>query len=226
MNQTEPERRASDRPTDLPAVLRRFAMSPNPWFFLLMIAVGFALRAQGGAPTALDLAIGLGLLAFQPLREWLIHVFVLHLRPRVVAGVEIDLDVAQKHRAHHRDPSDLALVFIPALALIEGALLEVLVWTSVFGFAPITGTTIIWSAVLGLHYEWVHYLCHVPYPVKWPYYRELVRVHRLHHFRSERAWFGVSAHLADRAFGTHPGATEVPISATARDLYGDAAARR
>lgn len=203
------------------AVVARFFRSPNPWFFLAVIAVGLGWRARGGPFTAVEAAILIGVLAFQPLREWLIHVFVLHLRPRLWMGLQIDADVAQKHRAHHRDPWNLDLTFIPPLALLEGVLVEVSVWTLLLGPTPTTGLTIAWSALLGLHYEWVHYLCHVPYPVKAPYYRELVRVHRLHHFRSELAWFGVSTHVADHVFGTHPGPTEVPISPTARSVHAE-----
>ena len=53
-----------------------------------------------------------------PVVEWLIHVFILHWRPRRVAGVEVDTLLARDHRRHHADPRDVPLVFIPWRALL------------------------------------------------------------------------------------------------------------
>ena len=53
-----------------------------------------------------------------PLVEWLIHVFILHWRPRRIAGVEVDSLLARDHRRHHADPRDVPLVFIPWRALL------------------------------------------------------------------------------------------------------------
>ena len=43
----------------------------------------------------------------------MIHVGILHWRPRRVGPVAIDSLLARKHREHHADPRDLPLVFIP-----------------------------------------------------------------------------------------------------------------
>jgi len=53
------------------------------------------------------------LLAIQPFAEWLIHVYILHFKPRRIAGRVVDLAIARAHRAHHRDPWVLEHVFIP-----------------------------------------------------------------------------------------------------------------
>ena len=55
--------------------------------------------------------------ALFPVIEWVIHVFVLHWRPRRVGPVTVDTLLARKHRAHHADPRDIPLVFIPWQAL-------------------------------------------------------------------------------------------------------------
>ena len=53
------------------------------------------------------------LVALFPVIEWVIHVGILHWRPRRVGGVPIDSLLARKHREHHADPRDIPLVFIP-----------------------------------------------------------------------------------------------------------------
>jgi hypothetical protein len=44
------------------------------------------------------------------------------------------------------------------------------------------------------------------------------RNHRLHHFKNERYWHGITNTVADRVLGTMPVHTEVPRSKTARTL--------
>ena len=57
------------------------------------------------------------LLAAFPLIEWVVHVAVLHWRPRDLGPIHVDSLLARKHRAHHADPRDLPLVFIPTPVL-------------------------------------------------------------------------------------------------------------
>ena len=65
-----------------------------------------------------ELLIPLGLVALFPVIEWVIHVAILHWRPRSLGPVTIDSLLARDHRAHHADPRDLPLVFIPWRALV------------------------------------------------------------------------------------------------------------
>ena len=69
-------------------------------------------------------------------------------------------------------------------------------------------------------YEWIHYLIHTNYRPRHAPYRKVWRAHRLHHFRNEHYWFGVTMHLGDRVLRTYPERDEVPASATARTLAG------
>ena len=48
-----------------------------------------------------------------PLQEWLIHVFILHAKPKRIGRFTFDGRVPRKHRAHHRDPWNYDLLFIP-----------------------------------------------------------------------------------------------------------------
>jgi 4-hydroxysphinganine ceramide fatty acyl 2-hydroxylase len=70
-----------------------------------------------------------------------------------------------------------------------------------------------------LHYEWVHYVAHIPYQPRTRLGRWIKQYHLRHHFISEKHWYGVSNPALDGVFGTFrgPGATEK--SATTRNLY-------
>ena len=53
------------------------------------------------------------------------------------------------------------------------------------------------SALLGmmlaiLHYEWAHYVAHIPYQPRTRLGRWIKQYHLRHHFISEKHWFGVS----------------------------------
>jgi hypothetical protein len=51
-----------------------------------------------------------------------------------------------------------------------------------------------------------------PYQPKHAHYRTIWRSHRLHHFKNERYWFGVSSDVAGHVFGTSPDHRTVPRS--------------
>jgi sterol desaturase/sphingolipid hydroxylase (fatty acid hydroxylase superfamily) len=72
-----------------------------------------------------------------------------------------------------------------------------------------------------LRYEWSHFLIHTPYRPKSGWYRNIWRNHRLHHFKHEGYWLGVSSNLGDRVLGTNPDQGTVPRSPTARTLGVD-----
>ncbi len=72
---------------------------------------------------------------------------------------------------------------------------------------------------LGLaRYEWSHFLIHTPYVPQSRWYRTIWRNHRLHHFKHEGYWLGVSSNFGDRILGTNPDGRSVERSATARTL--------
>jgi sterol desaturase/sphingolipid hydroxylase (fatty acid hydroxylase superfamily) len=71
-----------------------------------------------------------------------------------------------------------------------------------------------------LHYEWVHYVAHVPYRPRTPIGRWIKQYHLRHHFISEKFWFGVSNPALDLLGGTFRQARDVARSATTRKLFG------
>jgi hypothetical protein len=175
-----------------------------------------AARLALGPFTWVDLAVAAGLIAFQPFQEWVIHNLE-HLRPRQVLGRTIDLAFMRMHRLHHQDPSNLPLIFIPKRAIFFMFALNAAVF---FALVPVryAVTGLFVSSAIGLVYEWTHFLIHTSYAPRGAFYRGLWRLHRLHHYKNEDYWFGVTGRLGDQVLGTDPDPKDVPVSPTARTL--------
>ncbi|NIR60095.1 MAG: fatty acid hydroxylase family protein, partial [Gammaproteobacteria bacterium] len=91
-----------------------------------------------------------------PLVEWLIHVFVLHQKPFQLMGRTFDLPVPRKHRAHHADPWNLEILFIPTHSFLYSLpMAAALSWllTPSPGLALTAASGVL---LMALHYEWVH----------------------------------------------------------------------
>ena len=198
----------------------------SPRVLAAFFAAFLAARIVVGGWSWRDLAVAAALIAAQPFTEWLIHVFLLHSRPRRLGRITIDLPTARMHRWHHRNPTVLEGVLIPG-ALIAGFLVPVTVtmWLLSWPLALTGGSHVgLWlvlmmvSCLLVASYEWCHFLIHTPYRPKSRYYRNIWRSHRLHHFKNEHFWFGVSSDAADRVLGTSPEQGSVPKSETVRTL--------
>ena len=200
---------------------RAFWRHPSPWMISAFLVLSVAGRIAVGAGSWGELVIPAALVALFPLIEWVIHVGILHWRPRRLAGVQVDSLLARKHRDHHADPRDLPLVFIPWQALAW--LLPAYV---VLALLAMPSTTAAWSLLVSIYalnfgYEWTHYLIHSDYRPRSRGYRAVWRNHRLHHYKNEHYWFTVtSSGTADRLLGTHPDPESVPTSPTARNLHG------
>ncbi|HVU60824.1 MAG TPA: sterol desaturase family protein [Mycobacteriales bacterium] len=171
-----------------------------------------------------DLAIAGIVLGVQPFTEWLIHVFVLHAKPRHVGSVTFDGLLARKHRAHHASPKVIALVLVPRRALVTSVVVAVpLYWLIVGMNWRLALSWLVVAYGMFLTYEWVHFLIHSSYKPKRAYYRYVYKAHRLHHFRNENYWYGVTVHLADHVLHTFPDKDDVPVSQTAFTLGVDVA---
>lgn len=217
-----PMRPPDTLPRDARTAMRVFAAHASPRLIALFVAILGAWRLALGGFGGGDVLVALAILAYFPLNEWLIHVFMLHYRPRKLLGRTVDFYLPITHRRHHADPWNLKWVFIPrhvhlwtlpAIALILWA-----AWPA--KELALTGLTV--YLLLGLHYEWVHFLSHVPWcpsgPVIGAYYQRRVREHRYHHFRNENYWWGVSMGLGDRLLRTAPPVEEVGRSGTTSTL--------
>lgn len=212
---------AFGRNVTLPAALREFVRHPSPWIIGVLFVGALAARLIVGEWTWADAVVPLVMLAFFPLLEWIIHVFVLHWRPRRVGGLTVDPLLARKHRAHHSDPRDIPLDFIPAPVFVW--LVPLLLVITVF-VAPRIGLGLTFLTVitaLGAVYEWTHFLIHTDYRPKSALYKATWRHHRNHHYRNEHYWFTVTTSgTADRLLRTEPDPDTVEKSPTAKHLHG------
>jgi sterol desaturase/sphingolipid hydroxylase (fatty acid hydroxylase superfamily) len=183
-----------------------------------LLAVGVVALTLAWLAGAATLSLGeivLGALLFY-VSEYLMHRFAFHAPPAPWA-------FARKlqhrlHYDHHAEPSRLDLLFLPVWFLAPNLLGTAALVALILGVAAVP------SVVLGvmlamLHYEWVHYVAHVPYEPLTPFGRWIKQYHLRHHFISEKLWFGVSNPSFDVVFGTYGKAGDVERSATARNLH-------
>ncbi|HKN52952.1 MAG TPA: sterol desaturase family protein [Amycolatopsis sp.] len=209
------------RSLKLPEVAREFWRHPSPWMIGSVLAAAVVARSIVADWRLTDALVPAIMLAVFPLFEWVVHVCVLHWRPRRIGAVTVDSLLARKHREHHADPRDVPLVFIPWQTLLW--LLPLVVGIGLLAF-PRLGlglTFVTFIGLLGLGYEWTHYLIHSDYKPRTWVYRAVWRNHRQHHFKNEHYWFTVTTSgTADRLLGTYPDPANTPSSPTAKALHG------
>ena len=207
---------------------RAFLRFPSPRTIVAVTVVVLAARVALGGWDWRDAVVAGGLLAIYPFGEWAIHVYLLHLKPFRFRGRKVEIVPAKEHRWHHEHPHLLHTVLlggkdvlgllglaVPLVALVLAGLVALFGG----GFSlPAVLTAMIAGGVLVFIYEWTHFLIHTSHRPKTALYRAVWRTHRLHHFKSERYWHGITSTLADRAFGTNPDHKDVPRSPTARTL--------
>ncbi|MDQ1644691.1 MAG: hypothetical protein QOJ50_875 [Cryptosporangiaceae bacterium] len=214
------------RSVPLGGAWRAFWRHPSPWMLAAFLAGALSARLVAGSWSPGDAVLPILMIAVFPLFEWAVHVCVLHWRPRQLGRRTIDPLLARRHRAHHADPRDIPLVFIPWRALpwiIASYVAAALLAFPRLGLA-LTFLTVL--AALGLGYEWAHYLIHSDYRPRSSVYRAVWRNHRLHHYKNEHYWFTVTtAGTADRVFGTCPDAQDIATSPTVRDLHARESSR-
>jgi hypothetical protein len=212
--------RSARKPFTLRDAWREFSKHPSPWMLGTALAAVLTARIVVGDWQATDALVPAVMLALFPFLEWVVHVFILHWRPRRVGRLMIDPLLAREHRRHHIDPREIPLVFIPWKALLWAVPLAVAV--ALLGFPRLSMglTFLVFIMMLGLAYEWSHYLIHSDYKPKTGFYRAIWRNHRQHHFKSEHFWFTVtSSGTADRLLGTYPDIATVKTSPTAKNLH-------
>lgn len=210
--------RTRSAPPGLRASLREFTTFPTARWLAAMLAAALGVRMLIGGWRVRDAVVGAILVALQPFTEWLIHVVILHWRPREILGRHVDLAVGRMHRRHHQAPKDPRFIFIALRAIHVYAALDVVLLVLAWRVRPSIGTGVVVATALTLLYEWTHWLIHSDYQPRSRLYKGLWRAHRLHHFRNENYWYGVTAHLGDRVLGTYPAKEDVPLSPTATTL--------
>ncbi len=193
-------------------------LSPRILTALVIGLVG--LRLYLGNWSYADLIAPLAILAFWPVLEWLIHVHLLHMKPFTLFGKTVDPNVGRTHRAHHADPSDLSDITInkEVFPTVVPLLFVLAYW--LFPSAELATGALATFFVLSLHYEFCHFIGHTTWCPPITYYRRRQRMHRLHHYRDESLWWGVSTGLGDVLLGTAPDIKSVEKSPTVHNVHG------
>jgi hypothetical protein len=207
---------------------REFLRKESPWVIgagIVALAVVRVLLGDLGWRDGVAVA---AMLAIYPFGEWAIHVYLLHAKPVRIRGRELETVAARAHRAHHREPNDLDMVL---LYWWQAAFLMVVAVPVTIGVVagavkllagPPSLGVLVSAAIAGYSmvflYEWTHFLIHTAYRPRSRAYMTIWRNHRLHHFKNEHFWHGITNNLSDRVLGTDPDQRQVPKSETARTL--------
>ncbi len=223
---------SGDRAGDLTTkreIVRLFARRGSPRVLAAAVVLLASVRLVVGGFGRGDLIAVAVTIAITGTVEWIIHKYLLHAPED--AWTTRKLGTSTGHRQHHLDPNDVdwlllrgsdAAVFVTAFgAVTAGWSLPLLALTRSARLGPfLTAWT---CAAIGLlHYEWVHLLVHTRHRPRNRYYAALRRNHRLHHYRNEHYWLGVTSNTGDRIFHTLPAdKSDVPLSPTARTLGAD-----
>ena len=88
---------------------------------------------------------------------------------------------------HHADPERLDLLFLPLWFLVPNLAVTALGFAVIFGWAPVAPAMFGVSLAI-FHYEWVHYVSHIPYQPRSRIGRWIKQYHLRHHFISEKFW--------------------------------------
>lgn len=214
------DERTLRRGRTLGAAFREFIRHPSPWLIGSTLLAALVGRVIVGDWQPTDALVPTVMLAVFPVFEWIVHVTVLHWRPRHLGPIPIDSELARKHREHHVDPRNIPLIFIPTKTLSVLVVVLIVIATLAFPRLGLGLTFLLMITALGFGYEWTHYLIHTDYKPKGSLYQVVWRNHRHHHYKNEHYWFTVTTSgTADRLFGTHPDPAITETSPTARHLH-------
>jgi 4-hydroxysphinganine ceramide fatty acyl 2-hydroxylase len=195
-------------------MLRTFFKHGSNGVLAAGILAVLALWAFGGAALS-PVWIVIGALFFY-LSEYSWHRFAFHAPPSRWAWLR-----KMQHRLHydhHSEPNRLDLLFLPAWFLVPNLIVTGVAMSLIFGIERVP--SLLLGIMLGVsHYEWAHYLAHIPYQPGTSFGRWMKQYHLRHHFISEKLWFGVSNPSLDLLYRTYRPPKEVEKSDTVRKLY-------
>lgn len=177
------------------------------WLLVTACVIAMTLRIYVGQWSIYDLVVVAVILVSWPLQEWFVHAQLEHFKPFKLFGRTIEFVITRTHRAHHLNPWDpkfglspphvmvMYFLFLPLICYLTAPL-------------PLAITATATTLCMILNYEWVHYLIHTSYRPQTRLYRRLWRHHRLHHFKNEQFWFGLTMLSGDTFMKTNPQPSE------------------
>jgi sterol desaturase/sphingolipid hydroxylase (fatty acid hydroxylase superfamily) len=178
----------------------RYRYLLSTFFCYVPLALGLGVWAwqTGTLPGSLwpiGIALGVGCWT---LIEYLLHRFVLHLRPHTLA---IRRTIEHLHLGHHREPSDEAKVTVPVYGSMPIAVVLLALFRLLTGSWEVAALLMIGSIGGYLAYETVHFRIHCQAAGgRWLWWQR--KQHFFHHFKDQGRCFGVTTALWDWVFGT------------------------
>ena len=170
--------------------------------YFIIACGGIVYISNYGSWTMLLLVVGLVVAFVYPLVWYLLHRFVLHGRylyksPRFAKVWK------RIHYDHHRDPNDLRVLF--------GALVTTLPTVAMFSIPigwlldGLEGAVVgmVAGVLVTMFYEFCHCIQHLHYTPKIKFFRNIKRLHLLHHFRNETGNYGITNYFWDKLFNTY-----------------------
>ncbi|MGL4818967.1 MAG: sterol desaturase family protein [Bacilli bacterium] len=194
----------------------------KPFFFHHDILIMFVILAIAGYFSLVVsfswwnvLFVGVGGFVFT-LSEYLTHRFLFHLK--MPSNPVLKKLLHRLHYDHHKDPTDLKLLFLPIWYSIPNFFVLTVIFYAIVGSFARTLAFGVGLILVFLGYEWKHYIAHVPIKPRTRFGRWVKKLHLLHHYKNENYWYGVSHPFVDVVFGTLKDEKDVPTSPAARDL--------
>ncbi len=151
------------------------------------------------------------------LTEYGTHRFLFHASPSR-AGFIRRLQ-HRLHYDHHTEPNRLDLLFLPLWYVAPNFLFVASAGRALLGGWPTVISLLLGAMLALLHYEWVHYIAHIPYRPRTRFGRWMKKYHLWHHFKNEHFWFGVSNPAMDFLYRTYRSPEETARSTSARTLH-------
>jgi len=197
--------------------MKGYMRFPISWLLFVACIAAWLARIAVGQWSWWDAGLVTLIVLSWPLQEWFVHAQLEHLKAITIFGRPFELMITRTHRVHHMNPWDPALGLSPPFIMVLYFLgLPLLCY--MLSPLPLAVTATALTLTMVLNYEWVHYLIHTSYPPKSRFYRRLWRNHRLHHFKNEEFWFGLTMLSGDSVMGTNPPMEQAPNSPTCRTL--------
>ncbi|MGA7328741.1 MAG: sterol desaturase family protein [Rhodomicrobium sp.] len=197
---------------------REFLKHGSNAALILSAALFFILAAAGLLQLSLLWVLAGAFLFY--MTEYTTHRFLFHAHPSRI-GLILRLQ-RRLHYDHHVEPSRLDLLFLPLWYVVPNFIAVSLVAWGFLGDWNGVLSLVLGAMLALLHYEWVHYIAHIPYKPRTGFGRWMKKYHLLHHFKNERFWFGVSNPTMDLLYRTYRAPEDSDRSASTRVLFPEA----
>ncbi len=216
----------ADEISTLRGVITTYVTHRSPQVIGIGVLLAVVFRLVVGQFHWVDAVVVVATIALTGFVEWVLHLFLLHAPEDSIRMTKFH--TGSGHREHHLDPPNVgwlmlawqdAATFLVMLAIWSATWSLPLAWLLGGSLLGTYAMSLIAAYVTLGHYEWTHLLVHCRYRPKSRYYKRLAANHRLHHYRNEHHWLGVTSNMGDRVLGTLPAQkSDVPLSDTARTL--------